>query len=205
MISNEEKLSAVIDALKAKGGWSKFTEQSKNITGVEPKLNCALAVLKEATGICQLTNESGQWDLGFPKKEEITESTGYPAGYVFKNNGDGRMFAYESANNDPYAATDKMILESVCAGLEDHPVKVQGGTMMSKAQAKEATRKALNLPDELPEGLNEGQREEYRFSRSIGISEADALRLVKITGGYGSGHSKGAYGRMMERHSPPRQ
>src|SRR5580658_2110168 len=96
MISTEAKFAAVCKALKAKGGFSTFTERSKTLTGVEAKLNCALAVLKEVTGIAEFTNESGQWDLGVSKKEEITESTGRPVGYVVKNNGDGRLFAYES-------------------------------------------------------------------------------------------------------------
>jgi hypothetical protein len=184
MISNEEKLSAVIDALKAKGGFSKFTEQSKNITGVEPQLNCALAVLKEATGICQLTNESGQWDLGLAKQEEITEG----AGSVRKNNGDGsfeRAFSYQSTNeaHDPYATADKLLCESL---------------KLNPEETKQAL-KTLNpkRDGDVPDNLTEGQREEYRFARSIGINEADALRLVNITGGY-SNYNKRASGRMLE-------
>jgi hypothetical protein len=34
------------------------------------------------------------------------------------------------------------------------------------------------------ENLNEGQKKEFDFARMIGLSEADAFRLVKITGGY---------------------
>jgi hypothetical protein len=33
--------------------------------------------------------------------------------------------------------------------------------------------------------LNEAQKKEYDFARAIGISEADAFKLVKITLGYG--------------------
>lgn len=195
MMSNEEKLSAVIEALKAKGGFSTFTEKSKTLTGIEAKLNCALAVLKETAGIAEFTNEAGKWDLRFEEKAApviVKKNNGALDTFVESNPlREQQGFAYEVVNeagaHDPFAAGDKMICESLKLSPEE-------------------TKRVLNQRDDtVPDGLTEGQREEYKFARSIGISEADCLRLVNITGGYGSGHSKGSYGRMFERHSPPRQ
>ncbi|MGE5052911.1 MAG: hypothetical protein ACM3WP_02000 [Acidobacteriota bacterium] len=45
----------------------------------------------------------------------------------------------------------------------------------------------IPMPGGKPEGyekLNEGQKKEFDFARLIGLSEADAFKLVRITGGY---------------------
>jgi hypothetical protein len=189
MLSVESKFAAVCEALKSKGDFATFTERSKTLTGasIEAKLNCALAVLKETAKIVEGTTAEGKWDLVYQASKPITESD-KP---IKKNNGaedtfvEGDPFAgqrstsfsYElnEADSDPYAKGDRLI----CEALKLTP---------------EQTRKVLKLDDAMPADLNEGQRQEWRFARSIGISESDCTKLVRITGGYGSGYSKGAYG-----------
>jgi hypothetical protein len=190
MMSNEAKLSAVIEALKAKGGFSTFTEKSKTLTGVEPKLNCALAVLKETAGIAEFTNEAGKWDLRFEEKAApvvIKKNNGTMQTFVEGDPFNGERsthYAYEAVNEtaDPFAATDKLLCESMKLSPEDTKRVMVG---------------LGHRDDSVPDGLTEGQREEYRFARSIGISEADSLRLVNLTGGY-SNDNKRVSGRILE-------
>ncbi len=187
MISTEEKFACVCEALKSKGDFAKFTERSKTITGVEAKLNCALVVLKETAGIVECTTPEGKWDLKLATKESFTES-----GRVKKNNGVLDTFV----EGDPLRETPRFSYEAV-----DGNVSLRSKTdrllCESLGFTKEQTNKVCGAPDNMPDDLTEGQREEFRFCRSIGISEADALRVVKITGGY-SNNNKRVSGRILE-------
>ena len=93
MISVEEKFNAVLEALKSKGNFDLFTERSKTLTGIEAKLNCALAVLKESADIVESINESGRWDLTFKVNQPIKET-------VRKNNGAEMVTIFESGERD---------------------------------------------------------------------------------------------------------
>jgi hypothetical protein len=56
------------------------------------------------------------------------------------------------------------------------------------AKGDKVLREALGITETKPSGeyekLTEAQRKEFDFARTIGLSEADAFTLVKITGGY---------------------
>jgi hypothetical protein len=111
---------------------------------------------------------------------------------VVKNNGAGQNFVEGSPFNGDRANSyspgyitvtetgetsetikkKKLMVESVAAGMG-----------ISKAEA----RGVLGLPAKQPKGrkdLTEGQKKEFDFARMIGISEADAFKLVELTGGY---------------------
>lgn len=96
------------------------------------------------------------------KKKPITES-------IRRNNG--------AAFNESFTKSDEV------TPRQHELIKSLQESGESEAEAY-MTVTGKSMPDKLPDGLTSGQVAEYKFARATGISESDALRLVKKTGGY---------------------
>jgi hypothetical protein len=156
MKSVETRFAEAMDALKKAGRSKQFNEKAKGCTTIEAKLNAAEAVLN---------------DVGVVRaKESIKKHNGPSDNYIegnplgrsaeeFRENGNSFSPGYIKEVTDPCAKGDKILFEAL----------------------------GIPMPGAKPAGyenLNEGQKKEFDFARMIGLSEADAFRLVKITGGY---------------------
>lgn len=160
MKSVELKLNEALAALDKAGKRAKFDEQLKPIKDkaegapvpIEVQLTLAETTLRESNIVRKHNGASETFVEGNPFNEYRGSS--FSEGYV------------QETSNTPTAEGDKLILES----LESL------GEITS-----EQKRVALGLPPAEYTNLNESQKREFDFARSIGINEVDALRLTKIT------------------------
>ena len=177
MLSLEAKFSQIVEALNKANLYTKFKKQFTNLSAstLEVKINASLALLKDA-GIVESFVEGGGWGLSFEsfRPQNVRKHNG-PS-----DNGREPSIITETRKHDPFAAGDKIMRESAFKRGE-----------ITKDQLRTLNGQLSVDGEREFEQLNEGQKAEYNFARMCGVSEADCLRLVKITGGYGSGHSKG--------------
>ncbi len=101
------------------------------------------------------------------KKKPITES-------IRRNNG-----AADNGNAEPVKESGDVVTPR----QRELIAHMQESENISEAEAY-MTVTGKPMPEKLPDGLTAGQVAEYKFARATGISESDALRLVKKTGGY---------------------
>jgi hypothetical protein len=171
--SIETKLNEALGALDKVGKRAKFDEQLKPIkekaegkpVAIETQLTLAEAILKESN-IKRITEVAAQRTINKHNGASETFVEGNPF-----NEGRGSSFSEgyfqeEVANNNPFAKGDKLILEAM----------EKRGDITS-----EQKRVALGLPPAEFANLNESQQREYKQARMLGFSEADALKLSKMT------------------------
>jgi hypothetical protein len=130
-------------------------------------------------------------------KQTVTEAE-KAARTIKKNNGADGKFVEGSPFNAEITTCD------ITETAECHDIFAKGDLalwegMLKKGEITEAEfRKLKGQMSEETEAefalLSEGQKAEFKFALLSGIGEADALRVVRITGGYGSGFSKGWLG-----------
>jgi hypothetical protein len=163
MKSIEILFNEALAALDKAGKRGKYEEKIAKLTlkpnQLEVKLNCAEETLRESRIIRKYNGSVHNRGV---VQEEFRESA-FSEGYI-------------QETTDPFAKTDRLIMESV--GYTPEQIRIaEGGKPAGYAD------------------LSEGKKKEFDFAVGIGLSEADAFKVVAITGGYGSGFSKGFRGR----------
>jgi hypothetical protein len=158
MKSVEIKFTEALAALDKAGKLSKF----------DAKLN---AIKERANG--KLPTIEVQLNLA---DETLKESR-----YIRKHNGpsdNGNEDVYfkETTDGGVFAEGDKLIVESLLSRGEIAVGRVNGGEI-----TESAVRVALGQPPAAYANLTEAQKKEYDFARSIGISEADSLKVATLT------------------------
>jgi hypothetical protein len=213
MKSIDVKFSEALDALKKAGRTKQYEETSKNCTTIEAKLNCAESVLKDA-GIVPVKEATSSMEevikslsheqyqlfskkraakhmMSFEEQRKLAE--GILAGDIKesapirKHNGAADTFV----EGNPFGRTEQFspgYVTETDGGktMEKRKLMVESVAASMNCSKKEA-RAFLGLPPKQPKGrkdLSEGQKKEFDFARMIGISEADAFKLVELTGGY---------------------
>jgi hypothetical protein len=159
-----QRFNEALAALK-KASPKKFNtafDECLTLPTIETKLNCveaALTTVKESNG--------GQVETFRENRPPIT-----------KNNG------AEHNGNAP------VITESTCKNVTAgesrmYELMVESG-QMTRAQRDLLEGKVTLVNREKYTQLSEGAKREWNFARLCGISEADAFKVVQLTGGYGN-------------------
>lgn len=152
---------------------------------IEAKLNAveaALATVKESANPLGLTDiEEAKRDpavailFGVEQRQTTTTNKEHAAP-IKKNNGAGDTFTEGNPFNGGRGSSATAITE---ASSTRKDIFAKGDKIIKEAlgitEAKPSAEYAM---------LTEGQRKEFDFARAIGISEADAYKVVAITGGY---------------------
>jgi len=190
MKSIEEKLNEALDKLKTISA-SKYKEVCEKLPTLFPNVEAQVQCVAEA--LKQFTQESNPLGLqGFELLEEAKRE--FPALFgveprtdgvktiteagqrtVNKHNGAADNFVEGSPFNEgrtPITATDN----TPVIAMKEASVERLKKTGLSEADA----RGILGLAPKQPEGLTRRQAAEYTFAIRCGISESDALKLVKI-------------------------
>lgn len=170
MKSVEVKLNEALEALKKAGKRKEFEEkinplkEKLGLVPVEQQLNCAEEVLKAAGVVREshpIKKNNGAGDNyveGNPLRataEEFRESSNnFSPGYI-------------KEVKNPFAKGDKIMF--------DHMLKT--GQITEAQHRKMTGQKPVGY-----DALTEAQRKDFDFSVRIGISEADAFKLTKLTG-----------------------
>lgn len=167
MKSIETRFAEAMDAIKKAKRTKQYEEASKQFTTgttIEAKLNAAEAVLKDV-GIVResqpIRKHNGATDnyregnpFG-PTVEEWRESANnFSAGYI-------------KEVTNPCAKGDKVLFDGL----------LKLGKVTEAQHAQLVGKKPAGY-----EQLNEKQRKEYDFARLIGINEADAFKVARMTG-----------------------
>ncbi|HEX6822680.1 MAG TPA: hypothetical protein VF123_11530 [Candidatus Sulfotelmatobacter sp.] len=180
MKSLEVRFNEVLAELK-KADAKKFKEvfdECQTLTTIETKLNCveaALQALKESAAVRSVTgvvdiNESMRDFANLfgvePRQKTNNKESAAP---IKKHNGaaDNGGTVITEANKNTFAKGDKIMAD--------------GLLKLGKITEAEHARMLGKQPAEYDK-LTEAQRREFDFARLIGISEADAFKLAKLTG-----------------------
>ena len=172
MVSNEVKLNQALAKLQEANA-TKYAEVCATlptfICDIPAQLACVEAALaeqvKESAGRVEPIDEAKRdYPALFgvaPRKTVIKETAP-----IKKNNG-----AASNGHGEPIAEVDRSN-----AKKEALVESVKGQFNVNEA----AARSFLKLPANGPEGLNKKQAFDYRFARSIGLSESDAMLVAKL-------------------------
>lgn len=179
MISMEVKFNDLCAEAQSLGvNWKQLTE---SLPTIEAKVNALEAKMKESA--VPKTDYERYMEAGLEATKPVVENAP-----VKKNNGAEMTFV----EGDPLAnqrSTSTTITEAepvVAFAAVDK--LIQEGIGFTPAQVAKVTGKY-----DVPDGLTEGQIQEWKFARSLGIAESDCTRLVKLTGGY---NGRDSYGRL---------
>lgn len=186
MKSVEVKFQEALEQLKktAASKYDRVFAECQKLSGIEAKLNCVEAALKgtvkeSANNIDEALRDPAVAILfGNDPKTTTTNKESKPP--IKKNNGTAENFVEGSPFNGDRskAATSNAHKDTLAKGdkvLADGLLKVGG---ITEAEYRKLTGSK-------PEGydrLSEKQRKEFDFARAVGISEADAFTLAKMTG-----------------------
>lgn len=191
MKSVETKFAEAMVALKKAGKVAKFEEVSKTCTTIESKLVAAESVLgtvKESTHLKLEDIEEAKRDYSalFGVEPRQTTTTKKEAvAPIKKNNGaaetfvEGNPFNSQRGSSQVITETNNNTRKNPCAGGD----KIMFDSWLKAGEITEAQHSSLT--GQKPEGydaLTEQQKKDFDFARKIGISEADAFKLTKITG-----------------------
>jgi hypothetical protein len=154
----EVKLNRVAEALAELTGLT-FTEVNRQLN------NGDKFTIKESASNVESIDEAKR-DYAFfglaPRKEVIKEVTRIP-----KNNG-----ASDNGHGEAITEVDRTTTKK-----EALVQSAMRSTNMSEAEV----RATLGLKPKSPDGLTKQQVFEYRFAKAIGLSEADAMNVAKLT------------------------
>jgi hypothetical protein len=168
--------------------YEKTSEQCRSLPNIEAKLNCVdealKSVMKESNPLSLSDIEEAKRDhailFGVEPKRTTTnkESAAAP---IKKHNGSADNFSesnpFHRAEHRPVQATEN----NKDTGSKSDKVLADGLLKLGKiTEAEHAT-----LTGKKPAGyerLSEQQRKDFDFARLVGISEADAFKLMKVTG-----------------------
>jgi len=176
MVSNEVKLNQALAKLQEANA-TKYAEVCAKLPTLICNIEAQLACVEEAlTTVVKESNVLGLEDIEEskrdypelfgvkPRTEVIKEHLVRP---IKKSNGASHNGHGEAIVEVDRSNTKKeALVESVKAEFDGNEA---------------AARSFLKLPAKGPEGLDKKQAQEYRFARAIGISEADAMVLAKLT------------------------
>ncbi|MGA2876925.1 MAG: hypothetical protein ABSE82_15505 [Nitrososphaerales archaeon] len=191
MKSIEEKLNEALDKLKTISA-SKYKEVCEKLPTLFPNVEAQVQCVAEA--LKQFTQESNPLGLqGFELLEEAKRE--FPALFgveprtdgakpiteagqrtVNKHNGAADNFVEGSPFNEGRNAASATTESDPIIQMKEASVERLKKTGLSEADA----RGILGLAPKQPEGLTRRQAAEYTFAIRCGISESDALKLVKI-------------------------
>ena len=161
--SIEVRFSEALAAVKKAGRMTKYEEVSKTCTTIEAKLNAAEGVLKDA-GVVREARTIKKNNGG---GDNFVENNPFNQIEEFRESGNRFSPGYVKDAKTVTAKGDKVLFDGL--------LKV--GSITEAEHRK--------LTGSKPEGydkLSEKQRKEFDFARAVGISEADAFTLAKMTG-----------------------
>lgn len=165
MKSTEIKFNEALAALDKAGKRKQFDEKVKGCTTIESKLNAAEVVLKDV-GIVR-TKESTPPRLHNGTGDNFVEGNPLRSVEEFRESANSFSPGYTKEATDPFAKGDKVMAD--------------GLLKLGKITESEHRK----LTGAKPQGYNqltEQQQKDFDFARLIGISEADAFRVAKMSG-----------------------
>lgn len=162
MKSLETKFAEAMDAIKKAKCTKQYEEASKTFTTtttIETKLNAAEAVLADAGVVRE-------------------------AQPIKKNNGRVENFVEGSPFNEGREFSPGYVQGNTAAHLTEKSNKALADGLLKIGKITEA--EYAKMTGAKPEGydkLTDQQRKDFDFARLIGISEADAFKVAKLSGG----------------------
>ena len=193
MKSLEVKFNEALAELKKKTSADKYAEVCKQyipLTTIEAKLNCVeealKTVLKESNPLKLEDIEEAKRDypalFGVEPRKATTNKESVAAPIV-KHNGRGDNFnesdPLQRAEGKPVQMTETNTPQNVCS--KGDKVMFDGFLKLGKITEAEHAKLVGKKPAGY-EQLSEKQRKEFDFARLIGINEADAFKLARMTG-----------------------
>lgn len=189
MKSLEVKFNEALAELKKKAPAKKYDEvcqQYMPLTSIEAKLNCveqALASLSESVNPLRMENlDESLRDpavavlFGVDAKRTTTNKEAAP---IKKHNGSGDNFI----EGNPFNGDRKQTITENKTDVRTRVDKATADGLLKCGSITEAEH--AKLVGKKPAGyeqLSEQQRKDYDFARLIGISEADAFKVAKLSG-----------------------
>lgn len=153
MKSIEVKFNEALAAIDKAGKRKSFDEKVKGCTTIESKLHAAEAVLKDVG----IVREAQPIRKHNGAADNFSETNPLRPVEDFREGANSFSPGYITETTDPFTKGDKVLFEAL----------------------------GLPMPGAKPEGydkLTEAQRKDFDFARLIGINEADAFRVAKMSG-----------------------